>query len=64
MAFSQSVFLLGTTLVLGLFAVYSAWRLSLAIRRKLPWHEITVRALFLAGVGMFLVARGLGHHDP
>jgi len=58
-ASSPSVFLLGTTLVLGLFAVYSAWRLSLAIRRKLTWHEITARALFFAGVGMFLVARGL-----
>lgn len=53
-----NLFLLGTLFVLGVCAIYAAWRLSVSIRRKQAWHKITARGLYLAGIAIFIVAQG------
>jgi hypothetical protein len=50
---SPSAFELGAFAILCCTALYAAWRLTAAVRRR-QWRETAARVMYLTGVGIFL----------
>jgi hypothetical protein len=50
---SPSILELGVYAILCCTALYAAWRLTVAVRRR-QWRETAARVMYLTGVGIFL----------